>query len=201
MMDSSFLYWFHVLLTIFLFLGFLKLVIKFGISNHPSFHLFLMIFLSAISFSCLEVLNFSSALRIEELTRWQNAFAQVLLATLQVQLLSVSTEMHQAQWRALSRLPMIWGLIVFGFFNPQANFLFSAQIVLLCLNFLFMTQDLRLVKRLLAIFIGLLICLGFLSELEWTYQLLILVISLIFYRLEKLFLLSHYLYKQQELRA
>lgn len=156
-MDSSFLNGIHIGLGLFACILFFKLIIQFGLSNHPSrFLSYIVGFCVAAYFVCsaLTDLNLISPW---EWIRWR---ALPLIAgslCLLFQTIMLVGNFSTLQQKVMSRLPLIAALLCFAFFSIYADAFMSFFLILggifLIVSFKKARYQVRLYMKMLLMFL------------------------------------------------
>lgn len=146
-MDSSFLTWANVGLAVYSILLFLKMIIQFGLPNHPGrFTAYLVFFCTTFFFGgqAATDLGFISP------WQWMNLQALPLVAgslALLLQIIMMVGEFSMIQQKVISRLPLIAGLVVLAIFPGKAPLFFGTAIAAGCIFLLASTSKARYQKR------------------------------------------------------
>ncbi len=146
-MDSSFLTWLHITLGLFACLLFLKMIIQFGLPNHPAR------FISYIVGLCISAYFIGSALNDLNLIgpwNWMKWRSLPLVAgglCLLFQTIMLAGNFSMIQQKVVSRLPLIAALLCFAFFPYYADMFFSWLLVIGGLFLLVSVQKARYQKR------------------------------------------------------
>ncbi len=170
-MDSSFLTWLYVGLGLYSEISFFKMLIQFGLPNHPARFTCYLITLCAATYFCAQAAVDLSLISPFVWLKWRPLplVAGGLSLLLQVTLLIGRFSLIQQ--KVISRLPMIGGLLCFAFFPNKADYFFGVTILLGVIFLSISVGKARFQKRLfikMAFFLGLF--LGFkLLNIYWLY--------------------------------
>lgn len=160
-MDSSFLTLQNALsvgLALYSFILFVKMVIQFGLPNHPLRFTSYLVSFCVVFFFCSKAatgLNFLSP------WFWMKWRVLPLIAgslALLLQAIMIIGEFSFIQQKIVSRLPLIGGLICLAFFPNWADFVFGVIIIAACLFLTVSVGKARYQKRLflkMSLFLGL----------------------------------------------
>ncbi len=147
MMDSSFLTWINVGLALYSAALFLKLVIQFGLPNHPVRSISYLVSLSATAFFGMKALTGLGFLSPWFYMKW-SLFPMVIAgAGLLFQVISSISQFSRIQQKIVSRLPIFSALICFGLFPTKDTVFFTATIGAGCLFLLVSKDKARYQKR------------------------------------------------------
>lgn len=170
-MDSSFLTWLFVSLGLYSGISFFKMLIQFGLPNHPARFTCYLITLCAAVYFCgqaavdLALISPFLWLKWRPLPVVAGSLSLLLQVTLLVGRFSV------IQQKVISRLPVIGGILCFAFFPDKADHFFGITILLGVIFLSISVGKARYQKRLyfkMALFLGLF--LGFkLVNIYWLY--------------------------------
>ena len=131
-MDSSFLTVVNVVLGLFATYSFFKLVLRFGLPNHPArLSIYIVCFCAAIYFGMKAAVGLGLVPPFAWL-RWRALPLVAGSLALLLQVIGSVGTISRLQQKVLSRLPLIAGLIVFAFFPAWADHFFAATIVISC---------------------------------------------------------------------
>lgn len=129
-MDSSFLTLVNVALGLFAIYSLVKLIIRFGLPNHPGrLTIYLVSFCAAIYFG----MKAAVALGMVPPFAWMRWRALPLVAgslSLLLQVFSIIGRISHLQQKVISRLPLIAGLLFFAFFPAYADYFFMGTVVI-----------------------------------------------------------------------
>lgn len=146
-MHSAFLTLVNVGLGLYSILLFLKLLVQFGLPNHPGrFTAYLVFFCTAFFFGGQAAVGFG----LMSPWQWMNLQALPLVAgslALLLQTIMMVGEFSLIQQKVVSRLPLIAGLVVLAIFPGKAELFFSAAIAAGCIFLLVSKSKARYQKR------------------------------------------------------
>lgn len=129
-MDSSFLTLVNVALGIFAAYSFFKLVLRFGLPNHPGrLTIYLVTLCAAIYFGMKAAVGLGLVAPFVWL-RWRTLPLVAGSLALLLQVIGSVGQVSHLQQKVLSRLPLIAGLLFFAFFPGWADYFFIASLVL-----------------------------------------------------------------------
>ena len=132
MMDSSFLTLVNVALGLFATFSMVKLIIRFGLPNHPArLTIYLVTFCAAIYFG----MKAAAALGMVPPFAWMRWRTLPLVAgslALLLQVFSTIGRISRFQQKEISRLPLIAGMLFFAFFPAYADYFFMGTVVMGC---------------------------------------------------------------------
>jgi hypothetical protein len=128
-MDSSFLMWVNVGLAIYSTICFFKLLIQFGLSNHPARFTAQLVMLCVCGYFVGQALVDFNVASTEHWSRWRviPIVAGSLAMLLQVTLMG--PHFSRIQQKVISRLPLIASILCFAFFSSYANIFFAVTII------------------------------------------------------------------------
>ena len=191
-MDSSFLTWVNVGLGLYSGISVLKMIIQFGLPNHPArFTLYLVCLCAAVYFGmqALTGLGLFSPLHY---LKWRTLPLMVGGLGLLLQAMTTSGQLSLIQQRVVSRIPLIGALLVFFFFPANAEIVFGSCILAGAAFLTFIGKRARYQMRMflkMAFFLGIY---GILVNLGqyWTYvigEMVLFVALFYFYIFEQTF--------------
>ena len=125
-MDSSFLTWVNVGLGLYTTICFIKMLIQFGLSNHPARYTALLI---SLCVCCYFVGQALTDLAVVTPFHWMQWRAIPLVAgslALLLQIILMGSQFGKVQQKVVSRLPIIASLLVFAFFSQKADYFLIA---------------------------------------------------------------------------
>ncbi len=147
-MDSSFLTGTHLVLGIISSLFFLKMIVQFGLPNHPArFVSYLVCFCVVIYFGFYSFISLKDFSTIS----WTKVRAIPLIAgslCLLLQTIMLSAGFSLIQQKIISRLPIIAALLCAAFFSHQADLLAVSFMVFGALFLIISVKKARYQKRL-----------------------------------------------------
>jgi len=128
-MDSSFLTGLHIALSLFACLSFLKMIIQFGLPNHP------VRFISYVVGLCM--LTYFTGLAMTDLNlirpwiwiKWRTIPLIAGSLCLLMQTIMLIGNLNLLQQKVISRLPLMAALLSFAFFSQYVDFLVSCFIL------------------------------------------------------------------------
>jgi hypothetical protein len=125
-MDSSFLTVLHVCLGFFTLIFFFKMLIQFGLPNHPARFVSYLVGLSSVVYFCglaMTTLNFISPW---DWMRWRPLPLVAGSLCLLFQVIATIGNFSLIQQKTMSRLPLMGALVCFAIFPQQAEFFLAA---------------------------------------------------------------------------
>ena len=129
-MDSSFLTLVNVALGLFAIYSLVKLIIRFGLPNHPArLTIYLVSFCAAIYFGMKAAVALGMVPPFVWL-RWRTLPLVAGSLALLLQVFSTVGRISHLQQKVISRLPLIAGLLFFAFFPAYADYFFMATVVI-----------------------------------------------------------------------
>ena len=129
-MDSSFLTLVNVALGLFAIYSTVKLIIRFGLPNHPGrLTIYLVTFCAAIYFGMKAAVVLGVVPPFAWL-RWRTLPLVAGSLALLLQVFSIIGRISHLQQKVISRLPLIAGLLFFAFFPAYADYFFMGTIVI-----------------------------------------------------------------------
>lgn len=133
-MDSSFLIWswpsvINIGLSFYSVILFLKLVIQFGLSNHPARFTAYVVSLCATVYFALHVAVDLQILSPLLWLKWKTLPLVCGSLGLLFQAIMTAGQFSIIQQKVISRLPLIAGLLCFAFFPTKAEFFFALSIL------------------------------------------------------------------------
>ncbi|MES2528738.1 MAG: hypothetical protein V4598_16760 [Bdellovibrionota bacterium] len=129
MMDSSFLTLINVALGLFAVYSFFKLIIRFGLPNHPGrLTIYIVTFCAAIYFAMKSTVGLGFVSPFVWL-RWRTLPMVAGSLALLLQVFSTAGQISNMQQKVVSRLPLIAGLLFFVFFPDYADYFFMGTVV------------------------------------------------------------------------
>lgn len=147
-MDSSFLTGLHIILSVVTTVFFLKLLIQFGLPNHPTRLFAYIVGLCTTSyFVGLSCVDFGVVSPLS----WQRWRVLPLVAgslCLLLQTILLLGQFSLIQQKVFSRIPLMAALLGFAFFYPYADYFTIAFILIGSLILIISVQKARLQKRL-----------------------------------------------------
>jgi hypothetical protein len=129
-MDSSFLTWLNVGLALYSGISFFKMLIQFGLPNHPARFTCYLIALCSVSY-----FGFQAAVDLHWFSPvvWMKWRTLPLVAgglSLLLQVIMLIGQFSFIQQKVLSRMPVIAGLLCFAFFPDKAEIFLAFTLVL-----------------------------------------------------------------------
>lgn len=122
-MDSSFLTWVNVGLGLFSLISFLKLIIQFGLPNHPLRFSAYLVSICVTGFFVLLALTDLALISPLTYLRWKNLPLLIASHGLLIQAITTMGQFSLLQQKIFSRFPLILALVVFAFFNDYAEWI------------------------------------------------------------------------------
>ncbi len=128
-MDSSFLTVVNVALGLFAAYSFFKIIVRFGLPNHPGrLTIYLVSFSAAIYFGMKAAFGLGIVPPLVWM-RWRTLPLVAGSLGLLLQVFSTVGQISQMQQKVISRLPLITGLLFFVFFPGYADYFFTGTVV------------------------------------------------------------------------
>jgi hypothetical protein len=158
MMDSSFLIWVNVGLGLYSGILFTKMVIQFGLPNHPARFTAYLISACVTAFFCGKAAMGLGLISPWEWIRWQPLPLVAASVALLLQIIISVGEYDLIQQKVVSRIPLMAGLLCFAFFPSKAEFFFWGSIAAGCIFLSISIGKARYQKRMyfkMALFLGL----------------------------------------------
>lgn len=147
-MDSSFLTGLHVCLSLFTMILFFKMIIQFGLPNHPARFVCYMVGLCIVTyFSGLAATD----LNLISPWDWMSIRALPIIAgglCLLLQTVMLIGTLSVVQQKIISRLPLMGALVGFAFFSTQANWFLGTFLTAGALFLIISVRKARYQKRL-----------------------------------------------------
>ena len=128
MMDSSFLIWIGVGLSIYSGISFFKLMTQFGLPNHPVKWISYLLCLCVTFYLGLNAMMSLGVLEPIFFLKWRTLPLVAAGLALLLQTITLVGNFSLIQQKIVSRIPLIGALLVFAFFPPYAD-----QFFILCL--------------------------------------------------------------------
>lgn len=129
-MDSSFLTIVNVVLGLFAVYSFTKIVLRFGLPNHPArLTVYIVCFCAAIYFGMKAVVGLGVVPPFVWL-KWRTLPLVAGSLALLLQVISSIGRVSALQQKVLSRLPLIAGLLFFAFFPDYADYFFAGSVLI-----------------------------------------------------------------------
>ena len=146
-MHSSFLTWLNGGLALYSAVLFFKLIIQFGLPNHPARFTSYLLSACVSGFLIMETATALSLVGPMTWMKWR-AFPLIIGSLLLItQVIMVSGLFSYSQLRLVSRMPLIAGVICFSFFPSKANLFFSLGVMIGCLFLIVSVGKARYQKR------------------------------------------------------
>lgn len=124
-MGSSFLTTINVLLGLYCVLIFLKMVVQFGLPNHPArFTLYLVTLCAAVFFS-MKALAGLGFLAPVYYMQWKSLPLVAGSIGLLLQVITTLGQLTVIQQKVFSRIPLLAAVIVYSLFSSKANYFFG----------------------------------------------------------------------------
>lgn len=120
-MGSSFLTTIYVLLSLYCCIAFLKLIIQFGLPNHPARFTLYLVSMCATAYFLMQALAGVGLMSPIDFLRWRVLPLVAGGLALLLQVISTQGQFSLIQQKVISRLPLIAALLVFAFFQAYAN--------------------------------------------------------------------------------
>jgi hypothetical protein len=127
-MDSSFLTLVNVALGLFAIYSLVKLILRFGLPNHPArLTIYIVCFCAAIYFGMKAAVGLGLVPPFAWL-RWRTLPLVTGSLALLLQVFSTIGQISQLQQKVISRLPLMAGLLFFAFFPAWADYFFIGTV-------------------------------------------------------------------------
>jgi hypothetical protein len=170
-MGSSFLTTINIGLGLFALVQFVKLIIQFGLPNHPVRFTMYLVSLCATSFFLMKALTDIGFVSPVDFMRWRIIPLVAGSLALLLQVITTIGQFSQIQQKIISRLPVMAGLLVFAFFPNKSEAFFGLCLLASALFLIISVGKARYQKRLffkMCLFLGLFV--GFsLTNQYWIY--------------------------------
>lgn len=128
-MGSSFLTTIYLGLALYSVILFIKLVVQFGLPNHPSRFTMYLVSLSATSYFCMKALTSIGVVPPFAFINWGVIPLIAGSLALLLQVITIVGRFSYNQQKNISRMPVMASLVVFAFFPDKAYFLFALCII------------------------------------------------------------------------
>lgn len=128
-MDSSFLTWVNVGLGLYSGISVLKMIIQFGLPNHPARFTLYLVCLCAAAYFGMKALTGLGILSPLHYLKWSTLPLMAGSLGLLLQAITTAGQLSLIQQRVMSRIPLIGSLLVFFFFPNSAELFFGACIL------------------------------------------------------------------------
>lgn len=125
MMDSSFLTWVNVGLGLYSGISFLKILIQFGLPNHPVRFTSYLVCLCATAFLVMKAMTGLGLLAPVYFLKWRPLPLVAGGLSLLLQVITTVGSFSLIQQKVVSRLPLIAALLVYAFFSAYADWFFA----------------------------------------------------------------------------
>lgn len=129
-MDSSFLTWLYVGLGLYSGISFFKMLIQFGLPNHPTRFTCYLITLCAVVYFCAQAAVDLSLISPFIWLKWRPLPIVAGGLSLLLQMTLLVARFSLIQQKVISRLPVLGGLICYAFFPEKAEVFFGVSILL-----------------------------------------------------------------------
>lgn len=148
-MGSSFLTAIHLGLSLYCVINFFKMLVQFGLPNHPARFTLYLVSLCASAYFTMKFLTEIHLVNPFLYMRWR-AFPLVAgsLALL-LQVITVIGNFSLIQQKIISRIPLIMALLFFAFFSEKADYFFIGCILVSVLFLTVSVGKARYQKRML----------------------------------------------------
>lgn len=120
-MDSSFLTWVNVGLGLYSGISFFRMIIQFGLPNHPGRFTLYLVCLCAMTYFSMKALTGLGILAPIYYLKWRPLPLVAGSLALLLQVISTSGQFSLIQQKVISRIPLMAGLLVFAFFPMKAD--------------------------------------------------------------------------------
>lgn len=146
-MDSSFLTWVNVGLGLFSGVFFFKLIIQFGLPNHPARFMAYMVSLCAFAFFGLMAVTSLGFLAPWLWLKWNPLPIVAGSLGFLLQIVTSVGRYGRIQQKVMSRIPLIAGILCVAFFPTHAETFFIITIVAGCIFLSVSVGKARILKR------------------------------------------------------
>lgn len=157
-MGSSFLTAIHLGLSLYCVINFFKMLIQFGLPNHPARFTLYLVSLCATAFFSMKFLTELNLVNPFLFMKWRALPLVAGSLALLLQVITVIGNYSLIQQKIISRIPLIMALLFFAFFSEKADYFFIGCVLVSVLFLTFSVGKARYQKRMLvkmAIFLSL----------------------------------------------
>lgn len=172
-MGSSFLTIINALLALYSVIVFFKIIIQFGLPNHPGRFTLYLVSLCAAAFFSMKALTGLALMSPMDYLRWRSLPIVTGGLGLLLQIVTSVGQFSVIQQKVISRIPLMAALLVWFFFPAKAEFFFGMCILASVLFLTVSVGKARYQKRMffkMSFFLGIASLLH-LTENYWTYVL------------------------------
>jgi hypothetical protein len=128
-MGSSFLSTINIGLGLYSLILFVKLLIQFGLPNHPARFTLYLVSLCVSSFFVIKGLTGIGLVAPMLFIKWRTLPLVAGGLALLLQVITSAGQLSLIQQKVVSRLPLMAGLLVFAFFSDLAEYFFATCII------------------------------------------------------------------------
>lgn len=129
-MGSYFLTTINVLLALYCVLALIKMIVQFGVPNHPSRFTLYLVSLSVTAYFSLKATTGLGLLAPVYYLQWRSFPLVAGSIGLLLQVVTTLGQMGILQQKIFSRMPILGGLIVFSFFSAYTEYVMGLAIIL-----------------------------------------------------------------------
>lgn len=148
-MGSSFLTAIHLGLSLYCVINFFKMLVQFGIPNHPGRFTIYMVSLCASAFFTLKFLTEINVVNPFLFMKWRALPLVAASLGLLLQVITVVGSFSQIQQKIISRIPLMAAVLFFAFFSSKADYFFGGCILASVLFLTISVGKARYQKRML----------------------------------------------------
>lgn len=129
-MGSYFLTTVNVLLALYCVAAFIKMIVQFGLPNHPARFMLYLVTLSVTAYFSLKAATGLGLIAPVYYLQWRSFPLVAGSIGLLLQIITILGQMGIFQQKIFSRMPLLGGLIVFSFFSMYADVLVAISLIL-----------------------------------------------------------------------
>lgn len=128
-MGSSFLTAIHLGLSLYCVINFLKMLVQFGIPNHPGRFTIYLVSLCASAYFSIKFLTDINVVNPFLFMKWRALPLVAGSLGLLLQVITIVGSFSLIQQKIISRIPLIAAVMFFAFFSEKADYFFGAAIL------------------------------------------------------------------------
>jgi hypothetical protein len=148
-MGSSFLTAIHLGLSLYCVINFLKMLVQFGLPNHPGRFTLYLVSLCACAYFSIKTLTEINVVDPFLFMRWRALPLVAGSLGLLLQVITIVGTFSLIQQKIISRIPLIAAVLFFAFFSSLADYFFIGCILVSALFLTFSVGKARYQKRML----------------------------------------------------
>ena len=148
-MGSSFLTAIHLGLSLYCVINFLKMLVQFGLPNHPARFTIYLVSLCASAYFVMKFLTEMNLVNAFLYMKWRALPLVAGSLALLLQVITVIGNFSQIQQKIISRIPLMMALLFFAFFSEQADYFFIGCVLVSVLFLTISVGKARYQKRML----------------------------------------------------